>query len=122
MGSINVTSASLKKKKSLLEKLAIEVKELEEREKLKLNESSEKINSLQKIIEDIASEHFMEPIEIIKLLEAKFKPSRKRSPSYPKYFNPDDASVTWTGRGRHPLWVKAILDRGEDIERYRIQG
>ncbi len=32
--------------------------------------------------------------------------------SAPKYRNPDDATKTWTGRGRQPQWVKDHLAAG----------
>jgi len=35
---------------------------------------------------------------------------KKVSP--PKYRNPNDATQTWTGRGRIPLWLKAHEDAG----------
>lgn len=34
----------------------------------------------------------------------------------PKYRNPHDSSVTWTGRGRRPLWVEAELKKGKTLE------
>ena len=33
-----------------------------------------------------------------------------------KYANPEDASATWTGRGRQPLWVKGHLDAGGNLD------
>jgi DNA-binding protein H-NS len=34
----------------------------------------------------------------------------------PKYRNPDDSNVTWTGRGRKPKWVEAHLEKGGKLE------
>lgn len=34
----------------------------------------------------------------------------------PKYRNPNDASQTWTGRGRKPLWVEDALKKGKKLE------
>lgn len=37
----------------------------------------------------------------------------------PKYQHPNDPSMTWTGRGRKPLWVEELLNSGkskEDLE------
>ena len=31
-----------------------------------------------------------------------------------KYRNPDDASQTWTGKGRQPNWFRAALSKGTD--------
>lgn len=33
-----------------------------------------------------------------------------------KYQHPTDLSLTWTGRGRKPLWVQAHLDNGGTLE------
>lgn len=42
--------------------------------------------------------------------------TRKSSPSEPKYRHPENADVTWTGRGRKPSWVTAHLDGGGSID------
>jgi DNA-binding protein H-NS len=31
-----------------------------------------------------------------------------------KYRNPEDATQTWTGKGRQPAWFKAALEKGTD--------
>ena len=46
------------------------------------------------------------------------KPSKGVVP--PKYRNPNDASQTWTGRGRKPRWVVEHLDKGGKIEALAI--
>ena len=38
-----------------------------------------------------------------------------------KYANPDDASQTWTGRGRKPRWLAAKLKSGDKIEKFLIK-
>lgn len=38
----------------------------------------------------------------------------------PKYANPDNASETWTGRGRMPKWLVAKLDKGDSLEKFLI--
>jgi len=47
------------------------------------------------------------------LSTSKSKPTKKAAP---KYVNPDDDSMTWTGRGRKPLWVIAALKSGLTLE------
>jgi DNA-binding protein H-NS len=42
---------------------------------------------------------------------------KKRSPVPIKYRNPQNASETWTGRGRRPRW---LTKAGGDIERFRV--
>ena len=38
-----------------------------------------------------------------------------------KYANPDDASETWTGRGRKPRWLVAKIKAGEKQEKFLIR-
>ncbi len=38
----------------------------------------------------------------------------------PKYANPDNASETWTGRGRKPKWLVAKLEKGQPLEKFLI--
>ena len=38
-----------------------------------------------------------------------------------KYRNPADAAQTWTGRGRMPLWIKALTDKGAKKEKFLIK-
>ena len=49
--------------------------------------------------------------------------SRRRPypPVLPKYFNPDQPSETWAGRGKRPRWLVAQLKSGKRIEDFRIQ-
>jgi DNA-binding protein H-NS len=44
----------------------------------------------------------------------------KGSKSAPKYHSLDDASLTWTGRGRRPDWVNSHLAAGGNLEALRI--
>lgn len=53
--------------------------------------------------------------------KAPAKPKGKKIVVAPKYRNPDDASMTWTGRGRKPLWVQKCLDEGKSLESLLIQ-
>jgi DNA-binding protein H-NS len=46
---------------------------------------------------------------------------RPYPPVLPKYFNPDQPSETWTGRGKRPRWLVAQLKSGRRIEDFRIQ-
>jgi DNA-binding protein H-NS len=38
----------------------------------------------------------------------------------PKYRNPDDPSETWSGRGKQPRWLVALLGAGKHIGDFRI--
>lgn len=38
--------------------------------------------------------------------------TRKRSEAQPKYRHPENADITWSGRGRRPRWFIAALEAG----------
>lgn len=42
--------------------------------------------------------------------------TRKRRPSTVTYANPENASETWTGRGRKPRWFEAAIKSGKKPE------
>ncbi|MGR3484507.1 MAG: H-NS histone family protein [Paracoccaceae bacterium] len=51
--------------------------------------------------------------------KARKSGAKSKSSGAAKYRNPDDASQTWTGRGRQPAWFKAKIEDGvarEDME------
>jgi DNA-binding protein H-NS len=39
----------------------------------------------------------------------------------PKYRNPDKRSETWTGRGRMPLWMVALVRKGKKRDDFLIK-
>lgn len=45
--------------------------------------------------------------------------SRKVHPA--KYRHPEDATKTWSGRGRQPVWIKDILSSGGNLDDYLIR-
>ena len=42
--------------------------------------------------------------------------SLSRAPAAAKYRHPENAALTWSGRGRKPLWFVAALDAGKSPE------
>jgi len=51
------------------------------------------------------------------------QPKLRRSypPVVPKYRNPDDPSVTWSGRGKQPRWLVAQLKMGRQVDDFLIR-
>lgn len=41
---------------------------------------------------------------------------QRRKTVSPKYANPDDQDMTWTGRGRQPRWVVEALESGKSLD------
>jgi DNA-binding protein H-NS len=54
--------------------------------------------------------------------QAPAKRTRKIGKVAPKYRNPADSSETWSGRGRTPRWLSALLAKGKKIEQFLIKG
>lgn len=48
------------------------------------------------------------------------KASRAKGSVAPKYRHPENASVTWSGRGRKPGWIVDGLAKGKKIEDFAI--
>ena len=50
------------------------------------------------------------------------KPSetRKKAKAAAKFANPDNASETWSGRGRQPAWYKTAVSDGKSPESMEI--
>lgn len=37
-----------------------------------------------------------------------------------KYRHPQDAEMTWTGRGMTPKWMQALLNKGHDRSEFKV--
>lgn len=85
-----------------------EIEALIEKRKGELKEATR-----QAVLDQVASAGFK--------MEDLFGPSdatkndrRRRSPE-PKYRNPKNSSETWSGRGRMPRWMTALIGNAKDV-------
>ena len=46
---------------------------------------------------------------------------RSYPPVRPKYKNPKQPSETWSGRGKRPRWLSALLKSGKKLDDFLIQ-
>ena len=69
-------------------------------------ETEEKANAKKQILE-LAKSYGLSLDDVLSKATAA-----ARKPVEAKYKNPNDESQTWTGRGRKPVWVQALLDEG----------
>ncbi|NHQ81712.1 H-NS histone family protein [Chromobacterium vaccinii] len=77
-------------------------------------EKAEKAEAKSKILE-LAKAHGLSLDDLFKQAEGK-----EKKPVEAKYRHPTDNSQMWSGRGRKPLWVQALLDQGKKLEELAI--
>ncbi|WP_373356101.1 H-NS family nucleoid-associated regulatory protein [Pseudoroseicyclus sp. CXY001] len=71
-----------------------------------------------KAAELAAAEHGYSLSELTSGAAPKAKKTGSKSPA--KYRNPSDASMTWTGKGRRPAWIREAQENGVDISKFEI--
>jgi DNA-binding protein H-NS len=101
MAEFDVETLSLKELKSLQKDLAKAISNFEDRKKCDARSK----------LEGIAKEM---GYSLAELVGTDVKPTR--APAAAKYRHPDNSDLTWSGRGRKPLWFVAALDAGKSPE------
>ncbi len=44
-----------------------------------------------------------------------------KTPNPPKFRHPENPSLTWSGRGRQPAWIKEALENGTSLDDFLIE-
>jgi DNA-binding protein H-NS len=101
MAEFNIETMSLKELKSLQKDLARAISTYEDRQK----------SDARSKLEIIAKEMGYSLADLIGT-EVKLT----RAPVAAKYRHPENATLTWSGRGRKPLWFVAALEAGKSPE------
>ncbi len=57
----------------------------------------------------------------IEINDTKTKSTRQGKKVPAKYQNPNDLTQQWSGRGMKPKWLKALLDKGQKLEKFEIK-
>ena len=101
---MNLTDYSVPQLREILERIPTEIKRREKQEKA----------LIRKELEELAAKsgYTLEQL----LGEATEKVAKVKKPVAVKYRHPEDASLTWTGRGRQPKWVDEFIAAGGDLE------
>lgn len=106
MGDINLTNMSRDELLTLQDKVAKEIREYEMRRKREaLAAAKAKAREMGFSLEDL-----MGP--------ARSQPKRTAYP--PKYRHPENPDLTWSGRGRHPKWIREGLANGTELDDYLV--
>ena len=98
---MELSNLSLAELQALLNTVQIEVSR---------RENEEKANAKKQIME-LAKSYGLNLDDVLSKATAA-----TRKPVAAKYKNPNDESQIWTGRGRKPAWVQALLDEGFSLD------
>lgn len=64
-------------------------------------------------MQEVARRHGLDLADVVKT-------SKRGTVSAPKFRHPENAELTWAGRGRQPRWVKEALESGQTLDDMRI--
>ena len=105
---MDISKFTTKELEALLKRLPKEIDKRKQQEKSKLVDH----------ITQIASQRGYSLKELIGKVppSVKLKKARRRKPVAVKYRHPEQANLTWAGRGRKPHWVAKWLDEGKTLE------
>ena len=106
MRAIRLEKMSLKDLRDLEKKIRNAITATKERER----------SQVRAKIEDLAAQSGFSMDE---LFNSRRNGSRIKT-IVPKYMNPENASETWTGRGRKPKWLVSKLKKGAKIEQFAL--
>ncbi|MCB1957291.1 MAG: H-NS histone family protein [Rhodocyclaceae bacterium] len=119
---MEIAKLSIPELKKLQKRVDAEIKKRDDTAKRDLLKKMQKLAAEHGMsIDDVVGKTPTAPIERKPRTKAAAKPKGKKSVVAPKYRNPDDATMTWTGRGRKPLWVQKCLDEGKTLDNLLIQ-
>ena len=73
------------------------------------------------IVEKNLLEKRLSALKTVASSEPRSRERRPYPPVFPKFFNPEDPSQTWAGRGKQPRWLLEKLKSGHHVDDFRIQ-
>ncbi len=77
--------------------------------------------AVKKQILELAESVGLEVSFRVKRKAEETRPVRPRGKVAPKYRHPTDPTLTWTGRGQMPRWLRELVEQGHDKEEFRIR-
>ena len=103
---MDLSSLSLAQLKELLQSLPTEIARREKAEKAEA----------RKALEAFAAERGFSLDELV----GNVKVAKERAPVAVKYRHPENADLSWTGRGRQPKWIVEFVATGGTLEQLSI--
>jgi DNA-binding protein H-NS len=80
----------------------------------------QQLADLRRTLEQQAKEAGFDIYELFGTGRAAKAPSAKK-PVAPKYRDPANPNNTWSGRGKHPVWLREALATGKTLDSFAIK-
>ena len=107
MAAINVDKMSLKELVALEAKIQDAIAEARTKERVEVKSK-------------VAALALSHGFSMSELFGSNGRAGKSKPTGIAKYANPDDATDTWTGRGRKPNWLVARLKKGAELADFAI--
>ena len=99
---INLDELELKELKNLQKKVAIKIENFEQRSRVEaLNAAKAVVSEYGFKLEDLMGDGSVK---------------KSKTKAEPKYAHPENAEMTWTGKGRKPNWINEHLEAGKSLD------
>lgn len=111
--SIDISTLSVPELEALIEQAAALIE----------SKKSQALTDAKAEIEKIAASTGLSVEELLGLRAGKAPrkaAAGAKKPVADKYRNPKDHTQTWSGRGKRPRWLQAMLDKGGKLENFLI--
>lgn len=107
------------KKLNLSALSASELQQLKSEIEKELNERSSKLQAIEEV-KKLAASKGLKLEELFAELCGKAKGKRELGPAPVRFRHPQDSSLTWSGRGKRPNWMKDAMAKGMTEDQMRV--
>lgn len=108
------------KKLNLSALSASELQQLKSTIEKELSERSSKLQAIEEVKKLAASKGLKLEELFAELGGGKVKGKRELGPAPVRFRHPQDSSLTWSGRGKRPNWMKDALSKGLIEDQMRV--
>lgn len=125
LSALDLNNLSEQELQKLINQSKKQIKKLKTKKVAELNSKDTDVVAVADAVRHLAKTKKVTPAEalsaVAKNMRVGMTASRKvRSESAVKYRHPQDASKTWKGFGKRPLWLNDELKRGRKLEDFKI--
>ncbi len=125
LAALDLNNLSEQELQKLINQSKKQIKKLKTKKVAELNSKDPGVVAVADAVRNLAKTKKVTPAEalsaVAKNMRVGMTASRKtRSQSEIKYRHPQDASKTWKGFGKRPIWLNDELKRGRKLEEFKI--